>query len=79
VTAAPLGYASDDEAAFIDPRAAAIRMGVSASTLAKWRMSGDGPGYVKLGRRVLYSKAVLAKFIASRALPNTSADHARRD
>jgi predicted DNA-binding transcriptional regulator AlpA len=45
--------------AMVDNRAlnaadAADYLGVSPSTLAKWRISGGGPRYVKAGRRVTY-------------------------
>ncbi len=32
----------------------ADRLGLSTSTLAKMRLSGGGPAYSKLGRRVVY-------------------------
>ena len=34
-----------------------------ASTMAKWRMRGVGPAYVKLGRRVAYSGRDLNEWI----------------
>jgi hypothetical protein len=33
------------------------------STLRRWRYSGDGPEYIKLGAAVRYSLAALAEFI----------------
>ena len=38
----------------LDAAGAAIRLGLSTSTLAKFRLSGKGPTYSKLGRRVVY-------------------------
>lgn len=38
---------------------AAERLRLSVSILNKWRVSGDGPAFLKLGRRVLYSVADL--------------------
>jgi predicted DNA-binding transcriptional regulator AlpA len=38
----------------VDAREAARRLGLSTSTLAKMRLSGSGPTYAKLGRRVVY-------------------------
>lgn len=35
------------------PDAAASYLGLSASVLAKMRMTGTGPRYIKLGRRVV--------------------------
>lgn len=34
--------------------AAARQLGLSKSTLAKWRLIGAGPRFSKLGRRVVY-------------------------
>jgi hypothetical protein len=39
----------------LTPREAAQRLRVSLSWLAKARMRGDGPPYVKLGRAIRYS------------------------
>jgi len=33
---------------------AAIYLGVSRSTLAKWRMRGEGPAYHRCGPRIVY-------------------------
>jgi predicted DNA-binding transcriptional regulator AlpA len=38
----------------LDANAAAVRLGLSTSTLAKLRLTGNGPAYSKLGRRVVY-------------------------
>lgn len=46
---------------------------VSASTLNKWRVVGGGPEFLKLGRRILYRRDTLEKFISSKAKPHTSA------
>ena len=46
-------------------RDAAARLGVSASFLNKARMSGDGPAYLKIGRRVLYRPTDLDAFAAA--------------
>jgi hypothetical protein len=35
-------------------RTAAIYLGLSPRTLEKWRLTGQGPSYVKRGRRCLY-------------------------
>lgn len=36
------------------PKEAAARMRMSVGTLANWRTSGEGPRFIKFGRRVLY-------------------------
>jgi predicted DNA-binding transcriptional regulator AlpA len=50
----------------------AQRLGVSPSWLAKARMRGDGPPYVKLGRSVRYDEGVLAQWMKSRLRLSTS-------
>jgi hypothetical protein len=35
-------------------RTAAIYLGLSPRTLEKWRLTGQGPSYIKRGRRCLY-------------------------
>jgi predicted DNA-binding transcriptional regulator AlpA len=39
---------------------------LSASWLAKARMRGDGPPFVKLGRSIRYSEVALAQWVKSR-------------
>ena len=51
---------------------AAHRLRLSASWLAKARMRGDGPPYVKLGRSVRYGESALAKWAWSRTRFSTS-------
>jgi hypothetical protein len=38
----------------ITPRTLAARWGLSEKTLERWRMTGTGPTFLKLGSRVLY-------------------------
>jgi predicted DNA-binding transcriptional regulator AlpA len=51
---------------------AANRLRLSVSWLAKARMRGDGPPYVKLGRSVRYGENTLAKWAWSRTRLSTS-------
>jgi len=51
---------------------AATYLGLSASTLAKKRMTGDGPPYFKLGRKVLYDTKILDGWLDSRICTSTS-------
>jgi predicted DNA-binding transcriptional regulator AlpA len=47
--------------------AAASYLGISVSALAKMRMRGDGPPFVKLGRRVvIYRMSDLAAWLDQR-------------
>ncbi|WEV68744.1 hypothetical protein OZX73_05480 [Bifidobacterium sp. ESL0775] len=35
--------------------------GIPLSTLSEWRGSGDGPAFLKVGRRVMYSREAVLK------------------
>jgi hypothetical protein len=56
---------------------AAKVLGLAPSTLAKLRLSGNGPVYCKLGRRVVYRREDLAAWLESRVARNTSDADAR--
>jgi predicted DNA-binding transcriptional regulator AlpA len=52
---------------------AAEYLGLSQSTLAKMRLRGDGPAYLKAGRRiVLYDPTDLESWLATRRRFSTS-------
>ena len=51
---------------------AARKLGLSVSWLNKARITGGGPAYLKLGRRVFYSLGDLEDWVASRRRRNTS-------
>lgn len=53
------------------PEAAAY-CGSSASTFEKLRLSGGGPGYLKLGRRVVYDPTDLDRWLAANRRVSTS-------
>lgn len=58
---------------------AAVRVGLARATLAKLRVLGGGPPFVKLGAKVVYDEAELESW--SRALPrrtSTSAEGVER-
>lgn len=50
---------------------AAQYLGLSASTLNKWRCYGTGPKFLKLGRAVRYLKPELDAFLEAREAVNT--------
>lgn len=55
------------------PEETAIFLGLSKSTLAKWRMTGlDGPRFLKLGTKVSYDKADVLDWVNSRRRRSTS-------
>jgi predicted DNA-binding transcriptional regulator AlpA len=53
------------------PEAARL-LKVSLSWLAKARMNGDGPPYIRVGRCIRYSEAALLQWLKSRQRLSTS-------
>lgn len=68
--AAPLDL---EGALLVDPETAARLLGLSRQTLARWRCTGLGPRFVRLGRTIRYEPAELARFIAARTHAHTAA------
>jgi predicted DNA-binding transcriptional regulator AlpA len=54
------------------PKEAAQRLKLSVSWLAKARMRGDGPPYIKLGRSIRYPESGLLQWMKSRTRTSTS-------
>ena len=51
---------------------AAARLGLSASTLNKWRTQGRGPLFVKVGRAVCYRPQDLDEWLQAQVRSSTS-------
>ena len=60
------------EKRYFNSAQAANYLNVSQSMLAKKRLTGDGPRYSKLGKRVVYEIADLDAWIAGRKYNSTS-------
>jgi excisionase family DNA binding protein len=56
----------------LTPKEAAEFLRVSLSWLAKARMRGDGPPFIKVGRSVRYSEAALNQWMRGRQRLSTS-------
>ena len=56
----------------LTPKEAATRMKVSLSWLAKARMRGDGPPYIRIGRSIRYRDTDLLQWMKSRQRLSTS-------
>jgi hypothetical protein len=56
----------------LKPADAAEFLDLSASTLAKRRMTGDGPRFIKFGGTVRYDLKDLQEFVAQSARRSTS-------
>lgn len=68
-----LEHSPDKQTPKLRPPAAAEYLGLSASTLAKMRLRGDGPNYSKAGPRVVvYDIADLESWLAARKRCSTS-------
>lgn len=50
----------------------AERLGISTRTLERYRVAGDGPRFVKMGRLVRYRADDLDAWLAGRARSSTS-------
>jgi predicted DNA-binding transcriptional regulator AlpA len=56
----------------LHPSDVAKILNVSISWLAKARLSGDGPRYVKVGRAVRYLESAVREYIKARTRGSTS-------
>jgi excisionase family DNA binding protein len=56
----------------LTPKEAAKVLKVSLSWLAKARMRGDGPPFIKIGRNIRYAEAALLQWMKSRQRLSTS-------
>jgi predicted DNA-binding transcriptional regulator AlpA len=56
----------------LTPKEAARILKVSSSWLAKARMRGDGPPFIKIGRAIRYSEAGLQQWLKSHQHLSTS-------
>ena len=50
----------------------------SEVTVARWRREGAGPAYLKLGRKVMYSRADIEVWLAKQRTHSTAEYKARR-
>jgi predicted DNA-binding transcriptional regulator AlpA len=66
------GISMADLPKVVSAKIAARFVGLSASTLAKLRLNGNGPLYCKLGRRVVYRLSDLEQWLQSRTARDTS-------
>jgi len=51
---------------------AASYLRLQRQTLEAWRLRGTGPAFLKLGRRVVYRREALERFMAERERTSTS-------
>jgi predicted DNA-binding transcriptional regulator AlpA len=69
-------FGADLNDRLLNEHEAAERLGLKVATLRRWRWSGDGPGFIKLGgargSAVRYAPADLAAFVAAGVRASTS-------
>jgi predicted DNA-binding transcriptional regulator AlpA len=56
----------------LTPKQAAALLNLSASWLAKARLKGDGPAYIKMGGAVRYNSNVLQEWMKAKQRLSTS-------
>lgn len=57
---------------FLNVSEVSVRLGVSVSHLNKLRLTGKGPAFVKIGRRVSYDPAALDAWVSQQSRRSTS-------
>jgi predicted DNA-binding transcriptional regulator AlpA len=68
----PAHKSSTAIATLLTPNEAAAVLKVSLSWLAKARMRGDGPPYIRVGRSIRYAEAALVQWMKSKQRSSTS-------
>ncbi len=58
----------------LDVNALAEWLGVSKSTLAKWRLTGTGPPFLKCGKKILHRQRDVSRWLDHRRRLSTSDD-----
>jgi excisionase family DNA binding protein len=56
----------------VNQKQAAQFLGLSPRTLESWRLTGNGPAYIKVGRRVRYRRSDLEAWLDARRRTSTS-------
>lgn len=65
-----------EETNYLDTQQAARHLGLSAKTLSRYRVSGDGPMFHRFGRRIRYLRDDLKDWAVKRRHRSTSDDGA---
>ena len=61
----------------LSPKETSAKTHISESTLAKWRMLGTGPAFVKVGAKVAYFEDIVDTWLATRVRQSTAEHFAR--
>jgi hypothetical protein len=68
----PVSERHDDDPVFLDQRDAAELTRLNPRTLEKKRLQGNGPPFIKVGRRVLYDREDLIAWMRQHRRTSTS-------
>ncbi len=63
---------------YVNENIASEALGVSVSKLQKFRVTGDGPAFVKIGRQVRYDLRELQRYVEQNTVHSTSELRERR-
>ena len=63
-----------EQRTYLSTHQAAAFLGLSPRTLERYRVTGEGPAFSKLGRRVCYARADLDVWVNGRRRRSTSDD-----
>jgi predicted DNA-binding transcriptional regulator AlpA len=72
MTSFDAGEEREETLGLLTTHAAAQWLAVSASQLEKWRCSGGGPKFIRIGRLIRYSRADIRRYLATCARRSTS-------
>lgn len=56
----------------MDPPTASAYVGIAVQTLARWRVEGGGPTYIKCGSRIRYDRVDLDRWLNERRRRTTA-------
>jgi predicted DNA-binding transcriptional regulator AlpA len=68
----PMNKQYPDLSPLLTAKEAATRLKISDSWMAKARVRGDGPPYIRIGRSIRYAEAALIQWMKSRQRLSTS-------
>lgn len=56
----------------LNPKQLANHLGINENTLAKWRLSGVGPKYIKVQRHIRYAESDVEEWLNDRKFHSTT-------
>ncbi len=72
-------YGADAMASFFNEQALSDYLSIPRRTLQRWRVTGDGPAFIRAGaRRVLYRREAVEAWAASREHRHRAAEMMRQ-